>query len=80
GEVYQKGKLAKEASYQLLNHTTNEKNDALLLISNQLLEDKDLIIKANKLDLENGREKGLSPSILDRIMLDEKRITDMAIA
>jgi glutamate-5-semialdehyde dehydrogenase len=80
GEVYQKGKLAKKASYQLLNHTTKEKNDALLLISNQLLEDIDLIIEANKLDLENGREKGLSPSILDRIMLDEKRITDIALA
>lgn len=80
GEVYQKGKLAKKASYQLLNHTTNEKNDALLLISNQLVEDKDLIIEANKLDLEKGRENGLSPSILDRIMLDEKRIKDMALA
>ena len=48
GEVYQKGKLAKKASYQLLNYTTDEKNEALLLISNQLIEEKDLIIKENK--------------------------------
>ncbi|WP_312094460.1 glutamate-5-semialdehyde dehydrogenase [Niallia sp.] len=80
GEVFQKGKLAKKASFQLLNYTTEEKNEALLLISNQLLEDTDLIIKENKIDLENGRENGLSPSVLDRIMLDEKRIKDMALA
>lgn len=80
GEVYKKGKLAKKASFQLLNHTTAEKNEALLLISNQLLEDTDLIIKENKIDLENGIENGLSPSVLDRIMLDEKRIKDMALA
>ena len=80
GEVYQKGKLAKKASYQLLNYTTDEKNEALLLISNQLIEEKDLIIKENKKDLQSGAENGLSTSILDRIMLDEKRIEDMASA
>lgn len=80
GEVYQKGKLAKKASYQLLNYTTDEKNDALLLISNQLIEEKDLIINENKKDLQSGKENGLSTSILDRIMLDEKRIEDMASA
>jgi len=80
GEVYQKGKLAKKASYQLLNYTTDEKNDALLFISNQLIEEKDLIIKENKKDLQSGKENGLSASILDRIMLDEKRIEDMASA
>lgn len=80
GEVYQKGKLAKKASYQLLNYTTDEKNEALLLICNQLIEEKDLIIKENKKDLQSGAENGLSTSILDRIMLDEKRIEDMASA
>lgn len=80
GEVYQKGELAKKASFQLLNKSTDEKNDALLLISNQLLEDKDLIMAANKVDLEKGKENGLTSSILDRIMLDEKRMKDMASA
>lgn len=80
GEVYQKGKLAKNASYQLLNKTTEQKNAALSFISKQLIEDQELIIKANKIDLENGKENGLSSSVLDRIMLDEKRINNMALA
>ncbi|KAB7673164.1 glutamate-5-semialdehyde dehydrogenase [Bacillus sp. B1-b2] len=80
GEVKQKGKLAKKASYELLNKTTTEKNEALLLISKQLITDMDYIINENKIDLENGKQAGLSTSVLDRIMLDEKRVKDMALA
>ncbi|HWJ77657.1 MAG TPA: glutamate-5-semialdehyde dehydrogenase [Niallia sp.] len=80
GEVQAKGKLAKQASYQLLKCSTKEKNEALLLISEQLVEDKDYIILENEKDLENGRKAGLSASLLDRLMLDEKRINDMSLA
>ena len=34
----------------------------------------------NKKDLIAGKEKGLSDSVLDRIMLNEKRIVDMSEA
>jgi len=80
GEVQAKGKLAKQASYQLLKCSTKEKNEALLLISEQLVEDKDYIIFENEKDLDNGRKAGLSASLLDRLMLDEKRIYDMSLA
>ena len=79
-EVQRKGKLAKEASFLMNIKTTAEKNDALEKIAVQLLKDQTKIIEANQLDLENGRIKGLSDSILDRIMLDEKRIKAMAEA
>lgn len=79
-EVMTKGKAAKRASYQLVNATTAEKNESLLLIAEQIVTDQDAIIKANEQDLEAGKEKGLDESVLDRIMLNEERIEQMAHA
>ena len=38
-EVKSKGKVAKQASYSLVNVTTEQKNEALALIAEQLLID-----------------------------------------
>ena len=77
-EVWVKGKLAKAASFVMNNKTTAEKNAALLAIAEQLLVDSDAIIAENKLDLESGEKAGLPSSTLDRIMLNEARITAMS--
>lgn len=77
-EVKRRGKAAKEASYSLALATVEEKNEALLLIAKQLLEDQAVIIAANEKDLENERENGLDQSVLDRIMINEERIAAMA--
>lgn len=79
-EVLSKGKAAKKASYKLMNAKTEEKNGALLHIAEQIVKDKKAIIEANEKDLKSGREKGLDASILDRIMLNEERIDQMAHA
>lgn len=79
-EVVAKGKLALKASRELVSRSTEEKNRALDLISEQLLKDKDDILKDNQKDLQAGRERGLSEAVLDRIMLNEKRIKDMSHA
>lgn len=79
-EVLQKGKAAKEASFVMVDISTGEKNEALAKIADQLLVDQAYILKENQKDLEAGRENGLSESVLDRIMLTEKRIHDMAEA
>src|SRR5690625_4482718 len=79
-EVVEKGKLAKAASYQMSGVTTDEKNQALELIADQLLFDQDDILVANQKDLKMGEENGLSKAVLDRIMLNETRIADMAEA
>lgn len=79
-EIQQKGKKAKQASFEMTQLTTAEKNDALLFISEQLLIDQDYIIEENKKDLQFGKEKGLTDSVLDRIMLNKKRIEDMSLA
>lgn len=79
-EVEAKGKAALIASRELVNKTTDEKNQALALISEQLLKDKEYILQENEKDLQEGKGRGLSDSILDRIMLNEKRIEDMSSA
>lgn len=79
-EVTVKGKLAKIASYQLIGLSTELKNEALEKIAQQLVLDKENLVFENEKDLEQGRIRGLNESILDRIMLNDKRIDDMAAA
>lgn len=79
-EVRQKGRLGKKASYIMNSKTTEEKNEALIKISEQLLENQNIILTENEKDLSAGKEKGLSESILDRILLTEARIKAMAQA
>ncbi|AZV44048.1 glutamate-5-semialdehyde dehydrogenase [Peribacillus asahii] len=79
-EVIVKGKAAKAASYKMSGKTTEEKNEALAKIADQLLADKDYLISENAKDLEQGKKNGLPDSTLDRIMLNEKRIEDMSAA
>ena len=62
-----KGQRAKEASYELMNATTTQKNEALLKMAEKLLENKDYIIKENKKDLDRAIEKGTTEAMLDRL-------------
>ncbi len=78
GEVMKKGKIAKETSYLLVNITTDQKNNALALIAEQLVQDQTFILAANQKDLDEGKLKGLTDAVLDRILLTEKRIQDIA--
>lgn len=68
---------AKTASRKLATLTTEDKNTALMSIARQLLEDSEIILLANKEDLEHGKQEGLSPSLLDRLALSHTRIKDM---
>lgn len=79
-EVQVKGRLAKQASQALVSVTTEEKNDALAKIANQLRMNAATIVAANEKDIEAGKQNGLDAAVLDRIMLNEKRIDDMADA
>ncbi|QGQ45004.1 glutamate-5-semialdehyde dehydrogenase [Metabacillus sediminilitoris] len=79
-EILQKGKAAKEASFVMVDISTKEKDEALAKIVDQLLVDQEYILEENQKDLSAGKEKGLPDGVLDRIMLNEKRIHDMAEA
>lgn len=76
-EVHEKGALAKQASYVMNEKTSEEKNEALRLIAQQLKQDTLEIIQANDRDILLGKEAGLSESVLDRILLTADRIEAM---
>ena len=72
------GKSARSASRTLATLTTAQKNQALLAIAQELEAQADTILAQNKIDIENGRAKGLSAALLDRLLLTEKRIARLA--
>lgn len=71
------GANAKNASV-FLRTAGSKKDDALLAIAKALREHSDEIIKANEIDIENGKNAGLTESLLDRLRLTPERINGMA--
>jgi glutamate-5-semialdehyde dehydrogenase len=72
------GKAARAASRKLATYTTADKNQALLAIADELEAQAASVIAQNALDLADGRAKGLSDALLDRLLLDAKRIAGLA--
>jgi glutamate-5-semialdehyde dehydrogenase len=68
------GAAAKAASAELAYASPEAKRHALEVAAQTVLARKEAIVAANAKDMEFGREKGLSPAMLDRLMLDGKRI------
>ncbi|MRG87359.1 glutamate-5-semialdehyde dehydrogenase [Salinibacillus xinjiangensis] len=79
-ELMQKAQMAKNAASLLAKTTTEQKNKALQLISEQIIKEKEFILKENKKDLTVGKDNGISDSLLDRLMLDVSRLKDMSDA
>lgn len=71
------GAKAKDASRFLMT-AGSKKDEALNAIAKALRENADIIIKANDIDIENGKNAGLTKSLLDRLQLTEERINGMA--
>ena len=76
--IEEMGKKAKEASKKLLTLDTRIKNKALVMIAEELINKKEEIKEANRIDLENGKKEGLSFALLDRLELTDKRIEAMS--
>ena len=76
--VLKLGKNAKAVQTMLADASTTLKNDALCAIAKALIDRKAEIIEANMLDIEAGKQNGMSESLLDRLALSEKRIEDIA--
>jgi len=72
------GKAAKAASRRLANLSTEVKNKALYNISEDLLAKKKEILAANELDYKEAVAMGMSPAMLDRLMLDSSRLESIA--
>ena len=71
-------KKAKKVKYEIQCLTTKEKNDALLAVADKLVAEADSIITANAKDYERGVSNGMHKGLLDRLLLDKKRIEAMA--
>lgn len=74
------GQKAKRAAACLATLSPEVKNRALLAMADSLTVKSSQIKEANLKDLEAGHAKGLSAAMLDRLMLDDKRISGMAKA
>lgn len=72
------GKQAKAASRELAVLKTDQKNEALLAIADALETQADTVLRANALDIEDGKNKGLSEALLDRLLLTEARVQKLA--
>lgn len=68
------GQRAKAAAAELGYASAERKHAALVSAADAVWKRRADIIEANAKDLDYGREKGLSPAMMDRLMLNEDRI------
>ena len=73
-------KRARIAARTLAASSGVERNQLLLNIADELEKNLDLILKANQLDMDAAKSAGISSSLLDRLLLTEKRVKEMAAA
>lgn len=72
------GARARAASAELAFAPGAAKQAALEAAADAVMARADDIIAANKLDMEFGRDKGLSDAMLDRLLLDQSRVEGIA--
>ena len=77
-EVLDKAAKAKEVTPAVARLTTPQKNEILLAAADNLVAQTDKILTANEADLNAGRERGMSESLLDRLALSAERIEGIA--
>jgi glutamate-5-semialdehyde dehydrogenase len=73
-------RLAKSSYTAMGVATTTQKNEALKAVSHLLQVRADDIISANRIDVERGIEKEIGDGLIDRLMLNQERITSLANA
>lgn len=72
------GQNAKDAETVLRNLSTNDKNKTLEAVASALVNHTEEILKANALDVENGKKNQMPEGLIDRLMLTPERIEGMA--
>lgn len=71
---------ARTAARSLATVTTAQKNVALAAIADAIEASVPQVVEANAEDLRRGRESGMAEGLLDRLLLDEKRLQGLAAA
>ncbi|MBN1690335.1 MAG: glutamate-5-semialdehyde dehydrogenase [Dehalococcoidia bacterium] len=73
-ELEEKAAQARLASKRLSFVPSDVKNEALMAVARALLEKEDFILRNNEKDYKEAEASGMSRAMLDRLMLDSKRI------
>lgn len=71
---------AKASSRVLAMISGREKNRILNEMAQALRENTRDLVNANNLDMADGKKNNLSSALMDRLLLDDSRIEDMAVA
>ncbi|WP_281212890.1 glutamate-5-semialdehyde dehydrogenase [Shewanella insulae] len=69
------GEQAKAASYAMASLSGQQKRDLLRAIAAKLSEKRKQIVEANQQDVAKARENGLNDAMIDRLLLDESRLS-----
>lgn len=77
-ELLEKARKLTGASKKLATLSTEDKNQGLANMAEHLLITKDIILKENEKDIQAGKENGFSSSLLDRLLLTDERIREIA--
>ena len=72
------GRLAKAAQPSLQKADSDAKNQVLHRAAELLAEQSDFLLKENEKDMEAGRQNGMPEGLLDRLLLTEERVKQMA--
>ena len=78
-EMVALGKAARLASAELAMCGAEQRNTALRSAAMALRSSAQKIIEANRIDMDAASNAGLSPALLDRLLLDEERIEAVAL-
>ncbi|SNT71451.1 glutamate-5-semialdehyde dehydrogenase [Psychrobacter sp. LV10R520-6] len=71
------GQQARAASRALAAANTGSKNSALMAIHDELVNAKQDILAANKIDMDKGQKNDLDAALLDRLELNDERFAGM---
>jgi glutamate-5-semialdehyde dehydrogenase len=80
GEVFEKAQQARRAARELARIDATTRNGALEHMADALEGRRDYLLVENARDVEDARAKGIDESLIDRLVLTEARIADIAAA
>lgn len=76
--LFEMGIKARDAAAQLAVASPEQKSLALKAIANSIIDEMPAILQANKADIDIAIENRMSAALVDRLLLDEKRVQSIA--
>jgi glutamate-5-semialdehyde dehydrogenase len=76
--VVEMAKASRTAAKKLARCSSGEKNQALKIIAEKLIQSSEQILEANTQDVKKARENGLSSAMIDRLTITKQVLSAMA--